>query len=94
MLMTPDISEVVQDRRFCIFVVLLIFTIFAIYIATTIYNMYFTWLAAVETGLPITMDFDVIRDWIILVIGFPVMIVFFIGLYLYFLVQFIRISRD
>jgi hypothetical protein len=93
MRMTPVISEVVQSKRFWIFIILLIFSIMAIYTAIGIYDLYLRWQAALEAGFPIAMDFEVIRDWIFFVIGFPVMIVLFVGLYLYVLFQFIRISR-
>jgi H+/Cl- antiporter ClcA len=91
--MTPNLSEVVQSKRFWIVVILLIFTVIAIYTAFGIYDLYLRWLAALEEGLPITTDFEIIRDWAFLVVGFPVMIVLFVGLYLYVLFQFIRISR-
>jgi len=93
MLMTPNLSEIVESKRFWIVVILLIFTIIAVYTAFGIYDLYLRWQAALEAGFPITMDFEVIRDWVFLVIGFPVMIALFIGLYLYILYQFIRIRR-
>jgi len=88
--MSPSLSEVVEDRRFCIAVVLIAVTAFSLYVAVGIYQLYLTWQAALAEGLPITTDFREILEWLGLVVGFPLMILLIVGMYGYAVVLILR----
>jgi hypothetical protein len=83
-------SEILEDRRFWIAIVAIIVTLVVVYTATTIYQIHLSWLAALEEGIPFTTDWEEIRDWFGLVVGYPIMIVLMISLYLYVLLMFVR----
>ena len=88
--MSPNVSKILEDRRFWIAIVAIIVTLFVIYTATTIYQIHLSWLAALEEGIPFTTDWEEIWAWLGLVIGYPIMIVLIFSLYLSVLLMFVR----